>query len=230
MSTPPRQPYRGVGVLGAEAFDQVNRNAWMEQQQRAAASAEAERRQQLEGRQADLVGAQELQRRNQVRDELYGMARGRAEEVRGDPMNAAILEELQRRVTGESQPFDDATRNALLSQQADMGDAALAAQMRQLGGRPGDPAYEAARRGAVLQGARGMQTAARDIDIRRSLENYAAQGTALSQAAGINQGINAGITDAERYIASLLGQEQFNVGMPTQEMSMADYLRMRGLA
>ena len=46
--------------------------------------------------------AGELDRRNQTRDELYGRARGRVDEIRGDPMDAAIADELQRRISGES--------------------------------------------------------------------------------------------------------------------------------
>jgi hypothetical protein len=178
--------------------------------------------------QQDAFTGSELQRRENVRNELYGTARGREQELRNDPMNEAIRQRLMERVQGGG-PFDDATRNAMLAQQAEMGDAAMAAQMRQMGGRPGDPAFEAARRGLDLQRAQGMQGAARNIDMQRAMANYDAQGQAVGQAAGINQAQQAQVTDAQRFLQSLLGAEQFNAGMPAQEISFQDYMRARGL-
>jgi hypothetical protein len=174
----------------------------------------------------DAFTASELQRRENVRNELYGTARGREQELRDDPLNAAIRQRLQERIGGGG-PFDDATRNAMLAQQAEMGDAAMAAQMRQMGGRPGDPAFEAQRRGLDLQRAQGMQGAARNIDMQRSLTNYNAMGQDLGQAASINQAQQAQVTDAQRFLQSLLGSEQFNAGMPAREISSDDYMRAR---
>jgi hypothetical protein len=176
----------------------------------------------------DAFTASELQRRENVRNELYGTARGREQELRDDPLNAAIRQRLQERIGGGG-PFDDATRNAMLAQQAEMGDAAMAAQMRQMGGRPGDPAFEAQRRGLDLQRAQGMQGAARNIDMQRSLTNYNAMGQDLGQAASINQAQQAQVTDAQRFLQSLLGSEQFNAGMPAREISFDDYMRARSM-
>jgi hypothetical protein len=209
---------------GPSVGDQQLTNTTRQLEQQA---LQNQRRQATQQAAQDAFAASELQRRENVRDELYGRARGRIDEVRGNELDQSIAAELQRRVEGESQPFDDATRNAMLAQQAEMGDAALQAQMRQMGGRPGDPGADAQRRALELGRARSAQGAARNIDMQRSLANYQAQGQALSQGSNINRARQAEITDAERFLSSLLGQEQFQAGAPSQEISFNDYLRAR---
>jgi hypothetical protein len=74
-----------------------------------------------------------------------------------------------------------------------------------------------------------MQDAARNIDMQRSMANYQAGTQALQQGANIGMAQQSQITDAQRFLQNLLGQEQFNAGMPSQEISFQDYMRARGL-
>lgn len=195
----------------------------------ARAMSELQRSGRIAAEQAGVgaAAASELARRDATRDELYGRAREREQEVRQDPLDAAITQELQRRVGGAG-PITDDVRNALFSQNTDQTAAMAANQMQALGGRPGDPAFEARRSELELGRQRGNVVANRELGLQQSLQNYSAQGEALSQGANINAARQGRITEADRRVQELLANEQFGVALPTQQLSIQDYLRMRG--
>lgn len=174
--------------------------------------------------QAEALRQSELMRRENVRDELFGGARGRVDELRQDPTDALILQQLQARIRGESAPFTDQVRAGMFSQGADQAASAEQALLRNVPGQPGDPAYEAARR-ELMAGRQGqLANLNRDLGIQQQLANFGAQTQALAQGGAFNQARNAQITDAQRYLASLLGQETFNFG--AQEPTFEDFLRL----
>ena len=178
--------------------------------------------------QGQAFAAGELDRRDQTRDELYGRARERVDEIRGDPMDAAIADELQRRISGESAPITDDVRNMMLSQGADQGAAMERAQLAGMGGRPGDPAFESMRMQTALGRQQDMQGMTRDLAIQQQLQNFAARGQAMGQGAGFTRARQDAISGADRRVQDLLANEEFGVSLPTRQLSLQDYMRMRG--
>lgn len=145
--------------------------------------------------QAQLPGqafaAGELGRRDDVRDELFGRARGAIDDV----------------------PITDQVRDAMLSQGADQGAAMERSQlagMGAMGARPGDPAFEAMRMQTGLGRQQGAQAMTRDMAIQQQLMNHAHR------------------QQADRRLQELLAGEEFGVSLPTRQLSLQDYMRMRG--
>lgn len=145
-------------------------------------------------------------------DELFGLARGRLSDLRGDSADQMVLNSLMQRSGSDAGPYDKTTVNALLTGASGQARQAERSQMAQLG-RGGlsvmDPAYQSAAREIQAQRQIANQQANLGIQQQANLANYAARGQALGQLGGFNQMRNAGITDASRYLGGLLAAEQF---------------------
>lgn len=127
----------------------------------------------------------------------------------------ATRDELYGRARGaiDDVPITDQIRDAMLSQGADQGAAMERAQlagMASTGGRPGDPAFEAMRMQTGLGRQQGAQAMTRDMAIQQQLMNHAHR------------------QQADRRLQELLAGEEFGVSLPTRQLSLQDYMRMRG--
>lgn len=157
------------------------------------------------------------------KNELFGMARGRATQLANDPVDALVLKALQERSGANAGPYDATTRNAMFTQQAEMAAAAQQNQMGGIRGNVADPAYQA--RVAELQGQRqqSLQGARLGIDLTANRANYDARGQALGQLGTFNQVHNGAVTDAQRYLGGLLRDEVFNDESQSQTGGLPSY-------
>lgn len=106
-----------------------------------------------------------------------------------DPMDAMLREQLMARASGQNQPYDARTINALkVGANEQAAGAEMANNMRaqqsleQRGFNPGDPGYQAAMARNQLSRQQANQQASLGINQQANLANYQAQGQALSQA------------------------------------------------
>ncbi len=141
--------------------------------------------------------------------EILGMARGRIGELRNDPVDAMVLQALQRRASGADAPYDETTRNAMFTGQSEMAAAAMQNQMGGIRGAPTDPSYQAQVAALQDQRQRSLQSARLGIDQQANLANFSARGQALGQTGAFNQSHNAGITDAQRHLGTALERQNF---------------------
>lgn len=105
------------------------------------------------------------------------------------PMDKMLREQLMQRVSGQQQPYDATTINALKTganeqaAQAQMVNNQRAqASLEERGFKPGDPGYQAAMQKNQLARQQANQQAALGINQQSNLANYNARGQALSQA------------------------------------------------
>jgi hypothetical protein len=141
--------------------------------------------------------------------EILGMSRGRIDELRNDPVDAMVLQALQRRATGADAPYDETTRNALFTGQSEMAAASMQNQLSHLQGSPSDPSYQAQVAALQDQRQRSLQSARLNVDQKANLANYDARGQALGQTGAFNSGRNAAITDSQRYLSNYLQNQKF---------------------
>lgn len=155
------------------------------------------------------------------RQKLYGLAEGRLGELKGDPTDALVLQQLTARASGSQNPYDETTRNALLTGQSDQAAQAAANQQAQLdrsGLRATDPAYQSRLAEIQAQRQQSNQQANLSINQQANVANYGAQQQALAGLGSYNMSHNAAITDQGRYLGSLYQQEQFrNESAPIQQ-------------
>jgi hypothetical protein len=158
--------------------------------------------------------------------EAYDIARGNVSRVTEDPIDKLIREQLQGVATGKNVPFNDEVRNAMFSEQADMGGAANAvraekilAQATDRGLNPNDPGVQAALRNSLTQQQLGAQGARQDIAKTANRENFAAQQQGLNQLTGVNNAYQGRITGANANLQNMLWNERFN--QQTQMPGMA---------
>lgn len=149
--------------------------------------------------------------------EAYDLARGGVDRVTEDPIDALIREQLTGVATGKSVPFNEEVRNALFSEQADMGGAANAsraekilAQATERGLNPNDPGVQAALRNSLTTQQLGAQGARQDIAKTANRENFAAQQRGLNQLSGVNESYQNRITGMEDRLRGMLWNEGFN--------------------
>lgn len=160
-------------------------------------------------------------RAEENRKKLYGLAEGRLGELKADPTDALVLQQLTARANGSQNPYDETTRNALLTGQSDQAAQAAANQQAQLdrsGLRATDPAYQS--RLAEIQSQRQQSNQAANLNINQqaNVANYGAQQQALAGLGSYNMSHNAAITDQGRYLGNLYQQEQFrNESAPVQQ-------------
>ena len=167
------------------------------------------------------------------RTQGYAGAEGRLAELRNDPVDAEIIASLRGRATGQDQPFNEATTNAMFTARAEQADAGQAAAVQRLlrsGLTPGDPAFQAAlsELDAGRQGAN--QNARLNVDMNAGRENYAARGQATGQLAGFNQARNAGITGQSNYVTNARFNEvvtdQTNAANSASQGNFRDFMEM----
>jgi hypothetical protein len=108
-----------------------------------------------------------------------------------DPMDRMLRDQLMARASGQNQPYDARTINALKVGANDQAGAAEMANnqraqqsLEQRGFKPGDPGYEAAMSRNQLERQRANQQASLGINQQANVANYQAQGQALGQAGG----------------------------------------------
>jgi len=130
------------------------------------------------------------------------MTKGRADELRTDPYTELALESLVDVIKGRSQPYDDKTKAAYLSESSDQAAAAETAQQDMLrqqylgsGGSTSDPAYQAAVRRLMGERQGQNQVARREIDKNATLSNFQASMSAATGLFAGRQSQNALIND-----------------------------------
>lgn len=162
-----------------------------------------------------------------AKDEMYGLVRGAVNRV--NPIDQMVLQALQERSGKDAGPYDQATRNALMTQAADTaGQVALNAKGR-INGSANDPSVMAANNEADARRLQAIQQAQLGINTQANVANYDARGQALGQLGGYNQQVQGNQISNERYLSGLLQQEsqyrpdnQVSQGIPTfQQYSQA---------
>lgn len=107
-------------------------------------------------------------------------------------MDSMLREQLMARVSGQQQPYDATTINALKTganeqaAQAQMvNDQRAQANLQERGFKPGDPGYQAAMARSQLQRQQANQQASLGINQQANLANYNAKGQAIGQASQV---------------------------------------------
>ncbi len=141
-----------------------------------------------------------------ARQRTFGLNEDRLSELRGDPVDAQVMGELQRRVSGEVGPYDQTTKDALFTQQGEMASQIQnnsLAQLRSGGGSASDPSYQSGVNEALAGRQAAMQRANLDINTKANLANYDARTSAVGSLGAFNTQRNAGITDQTRHLSDL---------------------------
>lgn len=142
---------------------------------------------------------------DRAKAELYGMARTAANTP--NAQDQALLAMLNERAGAQGGPFNDATKQALMTQAADSaGYAALQSKAR-IQGSAGDPSVMAANNEADARRMAQIQQAQLGINTQANVANYDARGQALGQLGAYNQMAQNRQTDNQRYLMGLLQQE-----------------------
>lgn len=147
---------------------------------------------------------------DEARAKMYGLAEGRLGELRNDPVDAQVIKELQNRISGKTNPYDATTRNALLTQQAEMAgqiENNQLARLRSGGGSAADPSYQAAVNEAMAGRQAAAQRANLDINSKANLANYDAKTSAVGGLGSFNMARNQGITGQSNYLGGLYEKE-----------------------
>jgi hypothetical protein len=143
------------------------------------------------------------------RAKMYQLLSGRLADLKGDPLDAAISQQLMGRINGTSKPYDETTTNAYFTNATDQAAASAQAAAGRLHGNPADPSYQAALREIEAGRAGAGQQARLSIDMNAGLANYNAQGQAMAQGGAWNGQRNAAITDQSNRYADTLGRQTF---------------------
>jgi len=139
------------------------------------------------------------------RKEAYGLARGAVNDQ--NPIDQQILAMLQSRSGADGGPYNQATRNALMTQASDTaGQVALNARGR-IQGSAGDPSVMAANNEADARRLQSIQQAQLGINSMADVANYNARGQALGQLGSYNQQMQGNKTDARNNLINMLGRE-----------------------
>jgi hypothetical protein len=144
-----------------------------------------------------------------ARDQTFGLATGRLNDLKGDPVDKLVMQELKNRISGKTNPYDATTKNAMLTQQAQMAAQVENNQLAQLsahGGSVTDPSYQSALREAEAGRQASAQQANLDINSKANLANYDAKTNAVAGLGGFNQQRNAAITGQSNYLSGLYSQ------------------------
>ncbi len=156
--------------------------------------------------------------------ELLGNARGRVSDLTNDPVDAMIRSRLQDVMGGKIAPYDEATKNALFTSQADQAGAGEAARNQSLmdqiamnGGSMNDPSAHAAMNENLLQRQLANQGAHLQVDSQANNANFNAAQQATGMLAANNNAHQNMITQASQHLGSQLGQvtQQMPGSMPT---------------
>ncbi len=140
-----------------------------------------------------------------AKDEMYGIARGAVNNV--NPIDQLVLQALQERSGKDAGPFDQTTRDALMTSAADAaGQAQLNARGR-IHGSSGDQSVIAANNEADARRAQAVQAAQLGINTQANVANYDARGQALGQLHGANQDIEHNLMTNQARLENMLMQE-----------------------
>ncbi len=145
--------------------------------------------------------------------ELLGNARSRVSDLTNDPVDAMIRQRLQDVMGGKIAPYDEATKNALFTSQADQAGAGEAARNQQLmdsvamnGGSINDPSARAAMNENMLQRQLANQGAHLNVDANANVANFGAAQQATNSLANSNAIHQNMITQASQFLGGQLGQ------------------------
>jgi len=140
-----------------------------------------------------------------ARNEAYGLARGAVNDQ--NPIDQQILAMLQSRSGADGGPYNQATRNAMMTQASDTaGQVALNARGR-IQGSAGDPSVMAANNEADARRLQSIQQAQLGINSMADVANYNARGQALGQLGSYNQQMQGNRADARNTLINMLGRE-----------------------
>jgi len=143
--------------------------------------------------------AARLQYEEEIRgnnDRAQGQVSGRLGELRDDPVDQMLMQQLTGRTQGDV-PYSDTVTNAMMTQRGEQSAAGQQAAVDRLlrsGMSPSDPAFHAAL--AQLESGRqgSLQSLRTQIDSQANLANYDARGQAIGQLGGLNAQRNNAIT------------------------------------
>ena len=143
--------------------------------------------------------AKRLQYEEEIRgnnDRAQAQVSGRLGELRDDPVDQMLMQQLTGRTQGDV-PYSDTVTNAMMTQrgeQAATGQQAAVDRLLRSGMSPSDPAFHAAL--AQLESGRqgSLQSLRTQIDSQANLANYDARGQAIGQLGGLNAQRNNAIT------------------------------------
>lgn len=148
---------------------------------------------------------------------VLGQASGRLSELRGDPIDQMLLDQLTGRVTGGDVPYSDSVINAMFAQRSDQaaaGQQAAVDRLLKAGMNPGDPGFAAALAELESDRQKSMQSLRSQIDSVANLANYDARGQSMGQLAGVNNARNAAITNQNNYLTDLLATQSVSRQRP----------------
>jgi hypothetical protein len=209
--------FSGGGHMTAGDPNNTNR---ISQSQHDAAMAElASLQPQLSALQGGASGTQN--RVDEARKNMYGLAQGRLDDLKGDPLDALISTNLQQMISGANAPYDSATTNSLITGATQGNADAAGAQYRSLlddyvagGGNPNDPAIQAERRSIENNRLGRNQDAQLGILQNANVQNYNARRGAMAQGAGFNSARNSAITNQANYLGNLYSHEYSTAETP----------------
>ncbi len=140
-----------------------------------------------------------------AKDEMYGLARGAVSKQ--NPIDQMLLQSMQERAGKDAGPYDQTTRDALMTQASDAASQAMRNSKARISGSAGDPSVMAANNEADARRSQAIQQAQLGINTQANVANYDARGQALGQLGNYNQRVQGNQTDNERYLMGLLQQE-----------------------
>lgn len=155
--------------------------------------------------------------------DFFAQGAQRVQDLTNDPVDAMIRERLKGVMSGAIGPYDQKTREALATSQADQAAAAETAQNQALrdqiamnGGSMNDPSAQAAMRDNLTQRQLANQGSRLNVDMNANLQNFNASQNAAGMLNQQNRGQQAAIGQASQYLGNMLAQR-------TTQMQQPDY-------
>ena len=177
--------------------DAADRNRWALAQQNTRSIAASNARNAVSALEEEMnrLGYEEEIRGNN--DRAQAQVSGRLGELRNDPVDRMLMQQLTGRTQGDV-PYSDTVTNAMMTQRGEQSAAGQQAAVDRLlrsGLSPSDPAFHAAL--AQLESGRqgSLQSLRTQIDSQANLANYDARGQAIGQLGGLNANRNNAITN-----------------------------------
>lgn len=137
----------------------------------------------------------------------------RVSDLTNDPVDAMIRQRLQDVMGGKAAPYDQTTKNALFTSQADQAGAGEAARNQQImdqvamnGGSMNDPSAHAAINESMLQRQLANQGAHLNVDMNANTANFNAAQQATGALAANNNAHQSQITQASQFLTGQLDQ------------------------
>jgi len=146
-------------------------------------------------------------------------------------VDALIRERLKGVMSGAIGPYDQKTREALATSQADQAGAAETAQNQALrdqiamnGGSMNDPSAQAAMRDNLTQRQLANQGSRLNVDMNANLQNFNASQNAAGMLNQQNRGQQAAIGQASQYLGNMLAQRTTQLGQTDYTGLLSQYL------